>query len=132
MKLIETSKTLAFMDIQPTAPGHVLVIPKYHGAKLHDIPDDSLSELLPVAKKIAIASGLTIEGPTGEGYNILQNNGRIAHQLVDHVHVHLIPKRDEESGLGVGWPTSTEGAEKVKEIHQKLVSALEETSGNKI
>ncbi|KAA8915329.1 hypothetical protein TRICI_002513 [Trichomonascus ciferrii] len=130
MKLVETAKTLAFMDISPTAPGHVLVIPKYHGEKLHDIPDDSLSELLPVAKKIAVASGLNIQGLDGPGYNILQNNGSIAHQVVDHVHVHMIPKRDQESGLGVGWPSSKEGADRVKEIHQQLVAALE--SNNKI
>jgi diadenosine tetraphosphate (Ap4A) HIT family hydrolase len=56
-----------------------LVIPKFHGEKLTDIPDDSLAELLPVAKKIANAVGV-------KDFNILQNNGRIAHQLVDHVH----------------------------------------------
>lgn len=55
------------------------MIPKFHGAKLTDIPDDSLHELLPVAKKIANAAGAT-------NFNILQNNGRVAHQVVDHVH----------------------------------------------
>lgn len=78
-----------------------LVIPKYHGEKLADIPDEHLTELLvcvthpsscsrfyglsklttrtqPVAKKIAIASG-------AKDYNILQNNGKIAHQEVGHV-----------------------------------------------
>jgi diadenosine tetraphosphate (Ap4A) HIT family hydrolase len=60
-----------------------MVIPKTHGAKLHEIPDDELSELLPVAKKLALAMGVA-------DYNILQNNGRIAHQEVDHVHVHMV------------------------------------------
>ena len=59
-----------------------LVIPKHHGEKLTDIPDDSLAELLPVAKKIASAVG-------AKDFNILQNNGRIAHQEVDHVHCKL-------------------------------------------
>lgn len=104
LKLAETSKTYAFLDIGPTARGHALVIPKYCGEKLHDIPDDYLAELLPLAKKIAIASQLDINGLEGTGYNILQNNGRIAHQIVPHVHVHLIPKRDAETGLVVGWP----------------------------
>jgi diadenosine tetraphosphate (Ap4A) HIT family hydrolase len=71
---------LAFRtDIGPISEGHALVIPKYHGAKLHDVPDEHLTELLPVAKKIAIATG-------ADQYNILQNNGRMAHQMVDHVH----------------------------------------------
>ena len=59
-----------------------LVIPKHHGEKLTDIPDDCLAELLPVAKKIASALG-------AKDFNILQNNGRIAHQEVDHVHCKL-------------------------------------------
>jgi diadenosine tetraphosphate (Ap4A) HIT family hydrolase len=60
-----------------------VVIPKTHGSKLHDIPDDELAELLPAAKKLALAAG-------ADNYNILQNNGRIAHQEVDHVHVHFV------------------------------------------
>lgn len=59
------------------------MIPKTHAEKLHQVPDAELAELLPVAKKIAIAVG-------AENYNILQNNGRIAHQEVDHVHVHMV------------------------------------------
>jgi len=51
-----------------------------------------------VTKKIAVAQGVT-------DYNVLQNNGRIAHQQVDHVHFHLIPKPNESEGLGIEWPT---------------------------
>lgn len=69
---------LAFLDIQPLSRGHALVIPKHHGEKLADIPDDQLAEILPVVKKIVKATG-------AENYNVLQNNGRIAHQEVDHV-----------------------------------------------
>ncbi|KAK1638114.1 HIT-like domain-containing protein [Colletotrichum phormii] len=79
-KLFESEKTLAFLDINPLSRGHALVIPKHHGAKLSDIPDDQLSEVLPVVKKLVAATGAT-------DYNILQNNGRIAHQVVDHVSV---------------------------------------------
>ncbi|KAH8130014.1 hypothetical protein LI328DRAFT_159634 [Trichoderma asperelloides] len=86
-KLFESDKTLAFLDVGPLSKGHAisniatliqLVIPKFHGAKLADIPDDQLSEILPTLKKLAIASGAT-------DYNILQNNGTLAHQQVHHV-----------------------------------------------
>jgi hypothetical protein len=59
-----------------------LVIPKHHGAHLTDIPDEQLREILPVAKRLVKATG-------AEHYNILQNNGRIAHQVVDHVSSHV-------------------------------------------
>jgi len=100
MKIFESAKTLAFLDIGPLSKGHSLIIPKFHGAKLHDIPDDQLTEILSVTKRIAAAQNL-------EDYNILQNNGRVAHQIVDHVHFHLIPKPNEEEGLGIGWPTKS-------------------------
>lgn len=101
-----------------------MIIPKYHGAKLHNIPDEYLEELLPIAKKIAVLQDLNIDSPEGAGYNVLQNNGRIAHQMVDHVHVHLIPKIDEVSGLGVGWPMEKSVWDKVKDVYAKLSEKL--------
>jgi diadenosine tetraphosphate (Ap4A) HIT family hydrolase len=136
MKLLETEKTLAFLDINPLSRGHAvrrtcftcfyvdanfmsiqLVIPKHHGAKLTDIPDDSLSELLPVAAKLARATG-------AEQYNILQNNGRMAHQLVDHVHVHMIPKPNESEGLGISWPQQNPGKESLQKLLEELKARL--------
>ncbi|KAF3763795.1 HIT-like protein [Cryphonectria parasitica EP155] len=116
-KLFESDKTFAFLDINPLSKGHALVIPKHHGEKLTDIPDDSLTELLPVAKKIAIASGAV-------NFNILQNNGRIAHQEVDHVHVHVIPKPNETEGLGVGWPQQKLEMDELKALAEQIKSKM--------
>lgn len=126
-KLIETKLTYSFLDIQPTSQGHLLIIPKYHGAKLHNVPDEYLADLLPVVKKLTKV--LELDGndtPLGEGYNVLQNNGRIAHQEVDHVHFHLIPKRDEETGLGVEWPAQPTDFEKLGKLHKQLQEKLAE------
>ncbi|KAF2176387.1 HIT-like protein [Zopfia rhizophila CBS 207.26] len=117
MKIFESEKTLAFLDIGPLSRGHSLVIPKYHGAKLHDIPDDQLAEVLSVAKKIAIAQGV-------EDYNILQNNGRIAHQVVDHVHFHMIPKPNETEGLGIGWPTKAADKSDLIKLLEEIKSKM--------
>ncbi|WFD48078.1 bis(5'-nucleosyl)-tetraphosphatase (asymmetrical) [Malassezia furfur] len=117
-KFIETDKAYAFLDIGPTAPGHSLIIPKYHAAKFHELPDDTLSDILPVAKKIALATGAT-------DYNLLQNNGRIAHQVVDHVHFHVIPKPNEEQGLVVGWPSTNPSKEELDEVYKKMQERLE-------
>ncbi|KAF2121800.1 HIT-like domain-containing protein [Lophiotrema nucula] len=117
LKIFESEKTLAFLDIGPLSKGHSLVIPKYHGAKLHDVPDDQLHEVLSIAKRIAIAQGL-------QDYNILQNNGKIAHQQVDHVHFHVIPKPNETEGLGISWPT--------KEVDKSELQALLEDIKSKI
>ncbi|KAL4759026.1 HIT family protein [Aspergillus foveolatus] len=116
-KLFESDKVFAFLDVQPLSRGHALVIPKYHGAKLTDIPDDHLTEILPVAKKIAQVTGAT-------DFNILQNNGRIAHQVVDHVHFHMIPKPNEEEGLGIGWPAQATDMDKLKEYYESIKAKM--------
>ncbi|MCJ1285731.1 Adenosine 5'-monophosphoramidase [Xylographa opegraphella] len=98
-KLFESPHILAFLDINPLSRGHALVIPKHHGEKLTDIPDEQLREILPVTKKLVLATG-------AENYNILQNNGRIAHQVVDHVHFHMVcpqlNREQDEAGLSKG------------------------------
>ncbi|PGG98050.1 hypothetical protein GX51_07024 [Blastomyces parvus] len=116
-KLYESDRVLAFLDIMPLSRGHALVIPKVHGVKLTDIPDEDLAELLPVAKKLAIASGAV-------DYNILQNNGRMAHQFVDHVHVHMIPKPNGRDGLTVGWPNVEADKEELKVLWEEMKAKM--------
>ena len=65
--------------------------------------------LVPEVRTIARATG-------AEQYNILQNNGRMAHQLVDHVHVHVIPKPNETEGLGIGWPQQNPGKDRLQQL----------------
>ncbi|KAG7105020.1 Hit family protein 1 like [Verticillium longisporum] len=116
-KLFESDKTLAYLDINPLSRGHALVIPKHHGAKLTDIPDDHLMEILPVVKKLVNATGSV-------DYNILQNNGRAAHQMVDHVHFHMIPKPNETEGLGIRWPQQQTDMDKLKALFEELKSKV--------
>ncbi|KAG6017834.1 hypothetical protein E4U43_008599 [Claviceps pusilla] len=117
LKLFESEKTLAFLDIGPLSKGHALVIPKYHGAKLADIPDDHLSEILPTLKKLVNATGAV-------DYNILQNNGTIAHQEVHHVHFHMIPKPNQSEGLGITWPSTTADMDKLKALCADIKSRM--------
>ncbi|RCI07578.1 hypothetical protein L249_1680 [Ophiocordyceps polyrhachis-furcata BCC 54312] len=117
LKLFESDKLLAFLDIGPLSRGHALVIPKYHGPKLADIPDEHLTEVLPVLKKLVKATGAS-------EYNILQNNGTLAHQQVNHVHFHMIPKPSENEGLGIVWPAKTEDMEELKAVCEDIKSKM--------
>ncbi|KAK4131495.1 HIT-domain-containing protein [Trichocladium antarcticum] len=112
-KLFESDKTLAFLDINPLSRGHALVIPKFHGEKLTDIPDEHLAEILPIAKRLVVATG-------AEEYNILQNNGRGAHQEVGHVHFHMIPKPNAKEGLGISWPQQPTDMDKIKALFDEV------------
>ncbi|KAK9479143.1 HIT-like domain-containing protein [Lipomyces japonicus] len=122
-KVFESSKVYAFLDINPLSEGHTLVIPKYHAAKVHELPDDYLAEILPAAKKIALALGATPDDTFQ--YNLLQNNGALAHQVVPHVHFHVIPKPNEDEGLGVGWPQKESNFDALKASHAKILASLE-------
>lgn len=99
-RVYEDEHVLAFLDIAPLAPGHTLVIPKQRKAYVHELDDDhaaAIGRVLPrLARAVMAASGAST-------YNILQNNGRGAHQAVFHVHFHIIPKLDDGRGLGIGW-----------------------------
>jgi len=117
LKLFESDKTLAFLDINPLSRGHSLIIPKHHGAKLLDIPDDELLEIMSVAKKVVRATG-------AQDYNLLQNNGERAHQVVPHVHFHVIPKPSEEAGLTIGWPQTNPGQDELKALLAEMKSKM--------
>lgn len=84
---------------------------------MHELSDESLADILPVAKKVALAVG-------AQNYNVLQNNGRLAHQVVDHVHFHIIPKPNEEEGLGVGWPAKSADKDELKQLADELAAKI--------
>ncbi len=102
-KLYEDAQVLAFLDIAPLSPGHAVVIPKEPAVTLDQLSDESAAALGRVLPRLCRA----LQAATGtKEFNVLQNNGRLAHQAVDHVHFHIIPKPTETQGLGVKWPTT--------------------------
>jgi histidine triad (HIT) family protein len=99
-RVYEDDRVLAFLDVFPLSRGHTLVIPKEPAETLDQLSDESaaaIGRVLPrIARAVVSATGAT-------AYNVLQNNGPLAHQAVMHVHFHVIPRYDDGSGLGVGW-----------------------------
>ena len=92
--LREADHTLAFRDVDPKAPTHVLVIPKNHVASLNDADDAAeLGRLMLAAREIAKAEGID-----RSGYRTVINTGADAGQTVHHVHLHLLGGRD------MSWP----------------------------
>jgi histidine triad (HIT) family protein len=90
----EDEETLAFRDIDPKAPTHVLVIPKTHVPSLNEATDPAmLGRLMLVARTIAEAEGLLTDG-----YRTVVNTGAHAGQTVFHIHLHLL------GGRPLGWP----------------------------
>ena len=91
----ETDQTLAFKDINPGAPTHVLVIPKKHVVSVQEIDTsdkDLLAELFGSIQKVASDAGVD------QGYRLVANIGGEAGQTVDHLHFHVI------GGRSLSWP----------------------------
>ena len=121
-KVYEDDHVFAFLDIAPLSLGHTLVIPKERAAHLHQLSDESaeaIGRVLPrLCRAVMKATGAT-------AYNVLQNNGSAAHQVVMHVHFHIIPRLGE-SGLGIGWLAGRLGGNTATDLLRKMHAALEE------
>ncbi|MHB0858749.1 MAG: HIT family protein [Anaerolineae bacterium] len=86
----EDEHTLAFMDLRPICPGHVLVIPKVHCSTIYDLELETAGRLFQSVTRVARAMAASLEP---EGLNVWQSNGSAAGQVVPHVHIHLVPRR---------------------------------------
>ncbi|MCH1918936.1 HIT family protein [Shewanella sp. A3A] len=88
IKVYEDEHTLAFMDIMPQMPGHLLVLPKVPAVTLYQLPDDAAIAVLATIKKV----GKALEQAMGvDGSSVFQHNGSYAGQTVPHLHFHLVP-----------------------------------------
>lgn len=94
--LYQDDEVLAFRDINPQAPHHILVIPRRHIATVNDLTDDDaalVGRLFLVAQRVAGELGVA-----QEGYRLVMNTNRMAGQSVYHIHLHLL------AGRPLHWP----------------------------
>jgi histidine triad (HIT) family protein len=92
----ESDSAIAFRDVNPQAPTHVLVIPRDHYrniAELADAGDVDVAQLFRLAAEVAVEEGIA-----DSGYRMVANTNAAAHQTVFHAHIHVL------GGLTMGWP----------------------------
>ena len=98
-EVFEDESTLAFMDINPTSEGHVLVIPKAHWQDIYSMPDEQLGCVMATTRRVATAVQKTFQP---DGISLHQSNGKGAAQSVLHFHFHVVP-RWQGDGLKMNW-----------------------------
>lgn len=121
-RVYEDDHVLAFLDVNPVAPGHTLVIPKEPAETLDRLSDEAagaVGRALPAICRAVVA----VTGTAA--YNVLQNNGSGAHQAVRHVHFHVIPKPSDSAGLGIRWPAGSLDPEEGERLSRRLRDRLE-------
>lgn len=115
----ETNTVMAFLDIKPVNPGHVLIVPRVHHEDYLSTPDPALCEIAVAAKRIGQA---LVQNLWASGFNIGVNNGRAAGQLVDHMHLHVMP-RFEKDGYEL-WHGKAYKEGEMEGVAKKLRAAL--------
>ena len=86
-KVYEDDEILAFKDIHPARPVHVLVIPKKHIESLAHVTEEDVPVL---GRMLAVANRIATEQGSPDGFRIIINTGRIGHQEVPHLHIHIV------------------------------------------
>jgi len=114
-KIYENEKVIVFLDINPWTRGHCLAVPKKHFQDIFDVDEETLKALILVVKKI---SSLAKEKLGALGVNIIQNNGKIAGQIVPHIHFQIIP-RYENDGLEMSYTSNYKGDD-LEEVAKRL------------
>ena len=121
-KVYEDERALVFLDIMPRAPGHALVIPKSAARNILDVDADDLAHVAKIAQKVARA-GMQVF--SADGVTVQQFNENAGGQVVFHLHVHVIPRRE---GVVMKPPASEKEkpevlADQAKKLSDAMASA---------
>ncbi|HRU04151.1 MAG TPA: HIT family protein [Candidatus Brocadiia bacterium] len=119
-RIFEDSTRLAFLDIGPIQPGHVLLIPKTHYERLTDMPEEEAGSLLSVLPRLARA---VVAATGADGFNIHQTNGACSGQSVPHVHFHIIPRHNTD-GYSFHWKPGAYKQGEIQNWQQRIQKAL--------
>lgn len=114
-KIYEDEYTLAFLDIAKDVDGHTLVIPKKHSSTILDCDVEILNHLMNAVKKI---SQHYVENCGFSGINLINNNGKSAEQAISHLHIHIIPRKDNDNIIVA--PKFPGAKLKLEDVQEKL------------
>ena len=119
-KLAENERAIAFLDIMPVTKGHFLIVPKKHYEFAEEAPPELMANIMSLAVSLASAAKKSLNF---DGVNFLVNSGRRAGQVVPHVHLHVIP-RYEDDAIHWPWPAGNLSQEQADELIKSIRNAL--------
>jgi len=114
--IYEDEKFRVILDLGPATKGHALILPKDHYNDLTELPDETASDVMKLAKKLTIQMK---EKLNADGLNVVQNNGAAAGQTVMHYHLHLIP-RYENDGAHILWEPTKPSQEELAAVRDTI------------
>ena len=115
LRIFENDKTLAFMDIAKDVDGHILVIPKKHFKNILDCDSETLAA---VAQTVKTVSNHLTDCCGYDGVNLLNASDESAGQTVQHLHIHIIPRKRND-GIDA-WPKFEGAKEDLRDLYEQL------------
>ena len=97
--VLDEDHAVAFLDVRPVFPGHVLLVPRAHHETLADLPAEAVGPLFLTVRRLTVAVEAAMEA---EGTFVAVNNK--VSQSVPHLHVHVVPRRRKDGLRGFFWP----------------------------
>ncbi len=115
-KIYEDSDTIAILDVTPVNRGHALVMPKKHAESLSELSEEEVKNLFTAVQKVASSMK---ENLSADGINYFVNEGKVAGQIIFHVHCHVLPRYSND---GINFHTARKklSKEEMKEIAERL------------
>ncbi len=101
-----------FLDLNPAARGHALIVPKEHYADLFELDEELCKKAMVLAKRLVVKMKAVLGS---DGFNLMQNNGEAAGQTVFHFHLHLIPRYKDDKA-GITWKPGSVSPEEREEL----------------
>ena len=119
-KLLETERTVSFLDINPRAIGHSLVIPKAHAVKLTELDDETVTEVFKATRDVVKMLEKALKP---DAFTIGINDGEAAGQEIPHLHVNIIPRFKGDGGKAIHSVVHNPTTEDIKETARRIRSS---------
>ena len=116
-KVYEDAQTIAFLDIQPQAQGHTVVIPKKHGETVFDFEEQALQTVMSAIRKVMVSIDTKLHP---DGFNVGWNHNAVGGQVVPHLHIHVIPRYKGDGGGSIHSIIKNPGRMKVEDVAKLL------------
>ena len=118
--IYEDDFTLGVLDVNPRSLGHTMILPKIHAENILDLPDEHIGPVFQAVKQV---TELLKKCFNPDGFTIGINHGRASGQVVDHLHIHIMPRWSDDRGEAVQSLVNNQPKESLEEIKNRILGA---------
>jgi len=117
--IYEDSDSVAVLDVHPRAPGHAMILPKNHAENILDLTDEEIGGVFKAVKKVV---AILNESLKPDGFTIGINHGKVSGQVIDHLHIHVMPRWLGDGGSSIHNVVDNPPKETLEEIKNKILN----------